>query len=227
MAPQEIHFFNQKRIYDRGFEWYESQMPVSSPAQLVIEKTPGYLVSPDAPARVQTYNPHMKLLLIVRNPVTRTISDYTQVHYSKLTKGKPHEPFQVAILDANGRINPTYKPIRNSLYADHLQRWLRYFSLDNLHIVDGDVLIKDPIVELTKVETFLGLEHAISADSFYYNVSKGFYCYRHPVDGPMCLGSSKGRQHVDVLPNVRQKLRHFFAPYNERFFRIVNRTFDW
>lgn len=54
-------------------------MPLSSAFQLTIEKTPGYLVTPYAPQRVSNMSGgDVRLLLVVRDPVTRAISDYAQ-----------------------------------------------------------------------------------------------------------------------------------------------------
>lgn len=43
-----------------------------------MEKTPSYWVTRSAPRRVYAMNPSVKLLAVVRDPVTRAISDYTQ-----------------------------------------------------------------------------------------------------------------------------------------------------
>lgn len=43
-----------------------------------MEKTPSYWVTRSAPRRVYAMNPAVKLLAVVRDPVTRAISDYTQ-----------------------------------------------------------------------------------------------------------------------------------------------------
>ena len=57
---------------------FRSQLPTSLEGQLTIEKTPAYLVCQEVPERVKETVPNVKLLLVVRNPVTRAISDYTQ-----------------------------------------------------------------------------------------------------------------------------------------------------
>lgn len=52
------------------------------------------------------------------------------------------------------------------------------FRRDQIHIVDGDRLIKEPHVELNKIETFLGLPQQIRQDQFVYNKKKKFFCAR-------------------------------------------------
>ncbi len=46
-------------------------MPCSRWDQLTIEKSGNYFVEEDTPERIHAMNPKIKLLLIVRNPVTR------------------------------------------------------------------------------------------------------------------------------------------------------------
>merc|ERR1719315_146611 len=76
MAAQEVHFFDNETNYARGYSWYLSQMPNLSPGQLAVEKSPSYLVTPGVAERVHIMDPSVHLLLIVREPVTRLISDF-------------------------------------------------------------------------------------------------------------------------------------------------------
>jgi hypothetical protein len=57
--------------------------------------------------------------------------------------------------------------------------WFVVSSPGNPFIIDltqTDRLIHDPYPELQKVERFLGLDHLIRRDQFYFNATKGFYC---------------------------------------------------
>nr|CAH7744516.1 unnamed protein product [Callosobruchus chinensis] len=87
-AGSEVHFFD--RNYAKGFQWYREKMPATLEGQLTIEKTPSYFITKEAPRRVQLMNPSTKLLVVVRDPVTRAISDYTQA-ISKKPEMKPFE----------------------------------------------------------------------------------------------------------------------------------------
>ena len=54
-------------------------MPYTSENELTFEKTPGYFRWNETPKRIFDFNPKMKLVLIVRNPVTRAISHFTHM----------------------------------------------------------------------------------------------------------------------------------------------------
>lgn len=54
-------------------------MPKALDGQIVMEKTPRYFVTVETPQRVHAMSQHVKLIVVVRDPVTRAISDYTQI----------------------------------------------------------------------------------------------------------------------------------------------------
>lgn len=95
MVPVEVHFFDKFDNYQRGLDWYRSQMPLSSDAQLTVEKSPSYYVTPEVPERVYAMNPHVQLVLIVRDPVTRLLSDFAQIEASRAAQNLPNRRFQV------------------------------------------------------------------------------------------------------------------------------------
>ena len=71
VANQEVHFFDNETNYARGYRWYLSQLPGLEPGQISLEKSPSYLVTPGVAARVRAMDSRVKLLVIVREPVTR------------------------------------------------------------------------------------------------------------------------------------------------------------
>uniref|UniRef100_A0A914LD08 Sulfotransferase domain-containing protein n=2 Tax=Meloidogyne TaxID=189290 RepID=A0A914LD08_MELIC len=150
IARHEVHFFDKERNFRRGLDWYSKQMPKAGIDDVIIEKTPAYFTAnPQVPQRVFQFNPKIKFILIVRSPVTRTVSDFTQILQKKKERNKPTINFEKMsfIKNCNGsvQLNKRFKPIRNSLYAEHLNRWLNYFPLKHFLILDGDKFIEDPL----------------------------------------------------------------------------------
>jgi [heparan sulfate]-glucosamine 3-sulfotransferase 5 len=47
--------------------------------EIAIEKSPNYFVTENVPERVQNMSRDVLLILVVRDPVTRLISDYAQI----------------------------------------------------------------------------------------------------------------------------------------------------
>jgi [heparan sulfate]-glucosamine 3-sulfotransferase 5 len=228
-ASDEIHFFDEEQNYQKGLEWYRRKMPFSYRDEITIEKSPAYFITRYVPQRIRAMNSSVKLIVVVKNPLTRVISDYTQTRTNRVKKGKNYLSFEDTVLTPDGSVDVTYKPIRVSLYYKHLTHWLSLFPRHQVMIVDGDTLVTDPVEELAKVETFLGLDHRINGSHFHYNATKGFFCIRDPQTraGDRCLSKTKGRPHPDVSRDVVDKLVKFFRPHNEQFFAEIGRRFDW
>ncbi|CAG0919081.1 unnamed protein product [Notodromas monacha] len=230
-TTREVHFFDRDVNYLNGLPWYRKRMPFSFPDQLTVEKTPGYFVSPEAPVRIRAMNKDVKLLLIVRDPVIRTISDYTQVvmtrNQDENDQAEDSFPqFEDMVFDVNGEVDTSYKAVRTSIYARFFPTWLEYFKREQIHVVDGENLVTNPFEEMRRVEIFLGVERILKPSNFWFSEEKGFYCLRNE-NGDKCLGPSKGRKHPNVSKEVVSKLRVFYSPFNVNFSKLADINFTW
>ena len=227
-AGEEVHFFDREENYSLGLDWYRKRMPYSFPGQITIEKTPAYFHTEEVPELLHRMNSSIKLILIVRDPVKRAISDYYQLYLKSTRRGKYAPSFEEKLLRKDGSINTSYDVVQRSVYSKHLKHWLEYFGERQIHIVDGEAFVREnPAKELMKVETFLGLRHQLTEDKFLYNTTKGFYCFGDGVDEVRCLGDDKGRKHPDIDPAIIRKLRRYYEKYNQRFYKMVGKDFGW
>ncbi|XP_076059016.1 heparan sulfate glucosamine 3-O-sulfotransferase 1-like [Oratosquilla oratoria] len=219
----EMHFFDDN--FNKGYRWYLQNMPYTFESQMTIEKTPSYFVTPDAVKRVYVMDKKVKLLLIVRDPTTRLVSDYLQIVDNNKRRGKELS-FQEHMFTADGKFIEKRTPVRVGLYAVHLAMWLQHFPTNQIHVVDGDALIRRPFSELIKVQNFLGLPPCITPNHFYYNMTKGFYCMQ-TEKYHKCLANDKGRTHPHMDPALLTIIRQFYQPHNEKFYKMVGRNFSW
>ncbi|KAF3704754.1 Heparan sulfate glucosamine 3-O-sulfotransferase 3A1 [Channa argus] len=221
----EPHFFD--RHYARGLDWYRSMMPKALDGQIVMEKTPRYFVTVETPPRVHSMSQDVKLIVVVRDPVTRAISDYTQI----ISKTPDIPQFESLAFKnrTTGQIDSLWSPLWIGLYAQHLERWLAWFPRNQIHLVSGERLISDPAGEVGKVQDFLGLQRIVTDKHFYFNKTKGFPCLKKPEGSskPHCLGKTKGRTHAFIDPEVMQRLRDFYKPHNQRFYQMAGQDFGW
>uniref|UniRef100_A0A0N4UK53 Sulfotransfer_1 domain-containing protein n=1 Tax=Dracunculus medinensis TaxID=318479 RepID=A0A0N4UK53_DRAME len=230
VVRRELHFFSNNETYLNGLEWYRQQMPyIDNNLQITIEKTPAYFTNELAAERVYHMNSSIKLIIILRDPVIRTISDFTQVLYTKFERNKSQPIFEAEAFLADGTtINIAYKPIRNSLYSLHMKQWLKHFPLKNFLILNGDRFIIDPSFQIKKVERFLKLSQSIEPSQILFNKKKGFFCFRQKNrHKPRCLGETKGRAHANISMETKLKLRRAFLSYNLEFFKMVNHWWNW
>ncbi|KAM8961687.1 heparan sulfate glucosamine 3-O-sulfotransferase 6 [Pelodytes ibericus] len=221
----EPHFFD--RCFDKGLEWYRNLMPRTLEGQITMEKTPSYFVTMEVPRRIYNMSKDTKLIVVVRNPVTRAISDYTQT----LSKTPSLPSFQALVFKnaTTGTIDTSWSAIRIGIYAKHLENWLQYFPLSKFLFVSGERLVSDPSGEMRRVQDFLGLKRIITEKHFHFNETKGFPCLKKPRGSsrPRCLGKSKGRPHPDIDKKVLRHLQEFYRPYNLKFYQMTGHNFGW
>ncbi|XP_060083501.1 heparan sulfate glucosamine 3-O-sulfotransferase 1-like [Ylistrum balloti] len=232
IADKELNFFDYERNFKLGFDYYKTLMPPSYEGQITMEKTSNYFHNKDTEWRVYSMNTSMKMILLVREPIARAVSDYLQRKQKDKSNKELTPSFEELIIrQKNGKINEGYPGIRPSFYYKHMVRWLKYFPLTQIHIVDGDNLVRNPYEEVHAVEKFLGLPHLITPDRFVFSDKKGFYCMS--IDGvngtrqEQCLSKGKGRKHPDVDKRVMEMLTDLFKPLNEQFYNLIGRKFNW
>lgn len=209
------------------FYFHRNLMPRTLEGQITMEKTPSYFVTKEAPRRISNMSKDTKLIVVVRNPVTRAISDYTQT----LSKSPTIPSFQALVFKnvSTGLIDTSWSAVRIGIYAKHLENWLRSFPLSQFLFVSGERLVSDPAGEMGRVQDFLGLKRVVTDKHFYFNETKGFPCLKKPEGSsrPRCLGKSKGRPHPKIDQQVIKRLQEFYRPLNMKFYQMTGQDFGW
>ena len=173
--------------------------------------------------------PRVKLIAIVREPVERTMSHF--VHRIAICKEKRPYDFDktvAAIMNGKGPIKQSASILfRQSQYIDRLRPWSLKYGIDNIHIVDGDNFVKNPVLELQKIEHFLELKPYITDEKFVYNPARKFYCLKDKAGSASCMSKNKGRAHPSMSEVTRTRLQHYYRPYNEDLFKLLGHRFSW
>ena len=92
----ETHFFDNPERYSLGLkEYLRLLLKRQNDDQILLERTPAYFYAPDVEKKIYAAMPSVKLLLIVRDPVTRMISDYVHFHVSRLKEPMKLRRFEV------------------------------------------------------------------------------------------------------------------------------------
>jgi hypothetical protein len=143
-SSKGLYYFDEH--FAKGRQWYLDQFPAALDNSAVGEISHSYLSSPAAAARIVEYNPHMRLLVCLREPVDRAFSDYL----SLLKNGHYDGSFSTA-LERFPRL------LDRGRYATHLERYLEHFPRHQIHIGLFDDLRKDPQAYADDVFGFLGV----------------------------------------------------------------------
>ncbi|XP_030831806.1 heparan sulfate glucosamine 3-O-sulfotransferase 5-like [Strongylocentrotus purpuratus] len=246
--PREAHQWDRQPT--RSVEEYRQLMPRTSQYQFTMEKTPAYFVGDDIPAAIaRDVSRDVKLLLILRDPVKRAISDYTHVldvFPKKMARRQRNgtrkrgrvlkypqanisyvieDTFEKSVINEDGTVNDNNAIIFTGLYSRHLRNWFEIFPREQILILDGDLFSKNPLPQLQATESFLGLPKYFDANKIYFDEAKGFFCLAMPFK--LCMGKGKGRKHPEVERETFKKLYKFYEPYDKELEILTGRKFSW
>jgi hypothetical protein len=206
-ACKETHYFNL--LFEKGTEWYRQCFLPSrqKDGQWTItgEATPDYLFHPHVAKRMARVIPEARLIALLRNPVDRMYSDY---HFFLVRHGRQKGTFEetiAAYLDRPHE-NRVFEP---GNYVDHLLRWARFFSREQILVLKSEDFFERPQQTLKRVLDFLELpDWEPEASALRDKLNKGSY-----------------EQTMD--PSVRQRLEEYFEPHNRRLYEFLGVDFGW
>lgn len=240
---KEVDFFS--RHYDKGYQWYERQFVADGDRRAFGEVSPSYLNEPSVPPRVAAYIPDCKIIVSLREPVARAISN----HKHEVRVG--HLAGEDLSLEAGLQNNPSY--VDQGRYATHLGRWLEFFPRDQVMVVLHDDIRQDPAGVAREIYRFLGIAPDFVSGALNTRSNVG-HLKRHPGldalrrqlrlglkrfggswlwEGAARLGLRKLYRSVawveseDRIPapgeETLQALRNTFAPEVEQLERLLDR----
>lgn len=148
---KELDFFTGRpETWGRGLEWYASQF--TGPEKIQGETTPGYTDYPrirGCAERMQRVLPEARLVYLVRDPIRRIVSHY----YHECRCHRAKQPLNEALQD------PEHSPVvQVSRYALQLEQYLRYYSLDSIHVLSLEELQNEFESTMRSLFRFLGVD---------------------------------------------------------------------
>ena len=161
---------------------------------------------------------HVKLILLLRNPIDRAFSHYQL----SLRHGREHLSFEEAIEQEQTRLagerdkivhNPTYQSfnyqhhsyLTRGHYIPQIQRWLQYFLREQMLILKSKDFYTYPQAALQQVEDFLELP---------------------PFELQSCKVYNQG-QYAPLSRTIRADLRAHFEPSNQQLYQFLDRDLEW
>ena len=173
---KELDFFSYH--YENGYAWYERQFADKPDAKAVGEISPSYFNEASVPERAKLYSPDLRILLSLRDPVERALSQHRHLIRIGMVSG-PDFRFETALAD-----NPSY--IEQGLYATHLSRWLESFPENQIHVVLMDDIKTHPVETARKVYQFLGIAEDYQSAALYEKSNPSYIVRSRGLDSVVC-----------------------------------------
>jgi len=224
---QQPNFFTS--YFYKGESWYRSYFPsiisknliqnIKKQRFLTGEASTQYYWYPHAPKRVKSLLPNAKIILLLRNPIDRSYSQY-QMEFNK--GNEQLSSFEDAIELENERIQDEYEKmlhdetyyskkytiqsyIAKSIYVNYIEEWFKYFPKKQFLFLNSEEFNSDTSKVYKKTLNFLDIPEI---DFKKYEI---FRAAKYP----------------EMNSTTRKKLSNFFKPHNEKLYKLINQNFHW
>jgi hypothetical protein len=165
---KETHFFDDdERDWARpDYAPYHALFDAPD-GRLRGEATPIYLYWPGSLERMAAYNPAMRVMVLLRDPVARAWSHW-RMEYAR---GFEQAPFAWCIREGRRRLfeaepwghHRAFSYVERGFYGEQVERLLTLFPREQVLVLTAEALQAEPTTTLAQVRAFLGLPPAARA----------------------------------------------------------------
>ncbi|MDA9663555.1 sulfotransferase domain-containing protein [bacterium] len=160
---KEAHYFNHKKTYINRFH-YEWTFKNNN-EKIVGDITPSYISDASVAEKIFTYNPDVKMIVILRDPTERCISQYIM----EMTRGTIEK--NSGLWDAFSRDLPSYGPMKaRGMYKEQLNEYYKFFKKEQILILQYKELQKNPEEFIKKAFNFLEVDSSFIPECLSQNI---------------------------------------------------------
>lgn len=203
-TPEPKVFMGPIKSANEYYAQYEGFFADAKEGAVLGEKTTYYLESADACRLIKAHLPDVKLLFMVREPVSRAYSNYLWSRKNNIEtlsfeeaielEGKRDDPFPAG----RSYVKP-FNYLTRSGYADFAQTYLDAFGPRQVAFFLYEDIVSDPDKLMKKVQEYIGVSPVGFRNDGLGIVNAARY------DGP------------SINPDTERRLRERFAPMVRRF----------
>jgi hypothetical protein len=239
---KEVCFFCTEKLLRKGESWYHSYFPPPislGNSFITFDATPEYMYYPLCPKRIFSYDPHMKLIALLRDPVERAFSAWN-MFYSIHKSGN----IQRFLSTYSRRYDdPVFKGIVNLLSTDPFPKFDTLVRDEVSRIVSGDSTLEPGFVRrglyheqlLRYLDYFdrqnlLIIESKRLKDNPVVVLEEVIQFLGFPKYGSFEKSPAYYIQGVytDVMSSeTRSFLSEFYGPYNQKLYELTGYDFKW
>lgn len=219
-TKKEVHYFDFNN--ELGLPWYRSHFPNQQTLKIqnaiTGEASPEYMYHPRAAAQCHLLLPKAKIIVMLRDPVERTFSQYS--HYKRF--GEESLSFEEALEKESERLEGAYENYlldryywnwnyfkygyqAKSRYFEQLVPWFRLYGESSIMVINSSDFYAHTRKITNKVFNFLNLDE-YTLDNY-----------------PNMFESKKS----SINNETRTKLTNYFREHNENLYQLIGQNFDW
>jgi len=162
---KEVHFFDTDKYFINGkadYRIYHSFFEPNPSHKILGEITPVYMYWHETPRRIWEYNPDIKIVIILRNPIERAFSHWNM----QRDRGRETRTFWSAINSEREKTreslpfqNKSYSYIDRGFYTEQIKRIQFYFPDEQILILKYEDFLEQPNESLHKICSFLDIDN--------------------------------------------------------------------
>jgi hypothetical protein len=162
---KELHFFDNDSLTwppdnDDSYTLYHTQFETAPPQRIWGEATPIYTYWWPSMARIWEYNPGMKFIILLRNPITRAFSHWNM----ERQRGNETLGFLEALRTEQQRCrlavpqqHRIFSYCDRGFYSEQLRRLWHFFPRRQTLVIKQDALLHEPANTLALVHSHLNV----------------------------------------------------------------------
>ncbi|MHA2065250.1 MAG: sulfotransferase family protein [Candidatus Thorarchaeota archaeon] len=164
-----------------------------------VDGTPTYLGSEKARVAILENAPHAKFVVMMRNPVERTYSEFQMMIRAKMENRDFMDAIKADLLSpATGFVHiPQFDYTYSSMYVTHIRKWLEMFPWERFMFIRSEDYYEDEQATIGKAFEFFGLEPAETEAWHWRN------------------------QYPPMEDEAIELLEKFFRPHNEKLYDLL------
>jgi len=166
---QEMHFFDDEEIFSRPVDYgllhqhfrVRAGLALTRRGALAGEVTPSYLYWKPAMERIHAYNPQIKLIILLRNPIDRAFAHWNMQRF----KDRERLDFLAALKEEPRKIakpltieSRCFAYVDRGLYSGQLERVFKFFPREQVHVVKFEDFRDRKHETLDSIFDFLGVK---------------------------------------------------------------------
>ena len=174
---KELHYFDDEDLNWRSPDHarYHEFFKDRGPKKICGEATPIYMYWDTAPLRIWQYNSDMRLIVILRNPISRAYSHWSM----EKNRGQETFGFADAISQEEMRCRASlpqqhriFSYVDRGFYTHQIRRLWRFFGRERVLILKQDELMSNPQTAINRVCEHLDVEQMLIPQSINTHVGK-------------------------------------------------------
>ncbi len=161
---KELHFFDKEKRFSRSkinYEALHKKIIRDKDTKITGETTPIYMYWEPCIRRIWEYNPQIKIIAVLRNPMDRAFSHWNMERSRNWEK----EDFYECIVNEGARVKESrpfqhrvYSYTDRGFYSEQIRRILRYFDPEQVFFIKYELFLQQQQQTLQSVFEFLGVD---------------------------------------------------------------------